>query len=260
MRYLRHMTDVGTWRDGEGPIAPESLSSEGFVHASPDDATVLAVANSVYAGTAEPHAVLIVDTGRLEAEVRWEAAAPAPPPGVSADALFPHIYGPLPREAVAAVRYLRRNTEGVFVSVEQRGATAELLDLLPHPEGGWFRQTWSSGAEAHPEGYPGPRATATGIQLLLNPGERLRWHRVRSDEMWVFNRGGALRLDFGGAGERPATGGRATLGPHIEAGHRTQILVPAGTWQRATPITAEEALVSCFVSPGFDFADVEAAE
>ncbi|MUL43374.1 DUF952 domain-containing protein [Streptomonospora sp. PA3] len=260
MRYLLHMTGVSTWRDGDGPIAPESLRTEGFVHASPDDATVLAVANAVYAEAAEPQVVLEIDTERLDAEVRWEAAAPAPPPGVAADALFPHVYGPLPREAVAGVRYLRRDPQGAYVSIERRGATAERLDLLPHPEGGWFRQTWSTGVQVRPEDYPGPRATATGIHFLLNPGEHSRWHRVRSDEMWVFNRGGPLALSLGGSAERPAREASLTLGPDIEDGHLLQVLVPAGTWQAARPVTDREALVSCFVSPGFDFADFEAVD
>ncbi|MFD0804212.1 cupin domain-containing protein, partial [Streptomonospora algeriensis] len=173
---------------------------------------------------------------------------------------FPHIYGPVPREAVAGVRYLRRDPRGVFVSVEERGPTAELLDLLPHPEGGWYRQTWTAGVRVRPAGYPGERSTATGIHFLLAPGERSRWHRVRSDEMWVFNRGGPLTLLLGGSGERPEEESRLTLGPGLEDGHRAQVLVPAGTWQAAHPLTSREALVSCFVSPGFDFADFEAAD
>ncbi|GAB3463856.1 hypothetical protein GCM10027570_51440 [Streptomonospora sediminis] len=258
MRYLRHITDVSTWSGGQGPIAPDSLRSEGFVHAAPDDAAVLAVANAIYTGAAETQVVLIIDSGRLAAEVRWEAAAPAPPPGMPPDTLFPHIYGPIEREAVIGVRYLRRDPQGAFVSVEQRGATADLLDLLPHPEGGWYRQTWTTRAEVSPPGYPGARATATGIHFLLNPGEASRWHRVRSDEMWVFNRGGPLKLSFGGTGDRPEADSWQTLGPYIEAGHVLQALIPAGTWQAARPLTSEEALVSCFVSPGFDFADFEA--
>ncbi|MFC4868348.1 cupin domain-containing protein [Streptomonospora arabica] len=260
MRYLLHMTDFATWRDGEGAIAPASLATEGFVHASPDDATVLAVANALYSETAEPQAVLVLDTERLDAEVRWEAASPAPPPGVAADALFPHIYGPVPREAVVGVRYLRRDPRGVFVSVDQRGATAERLDLLPHPEGGWFGETWRAAVRVRPEGYPGERSTATGIHFLLNPGERSRWHRVRSDEMWVFNRGGPLALSLGGSGERPEQERTLTLGTDIHGGQVLQALVPAGTWQAAHPLADQEALVSCFVSPGFDFADFEAVD
>ena len=64
-----------------------------------------------------------------------------------------------------------------------RPRLAELLDLEPHPEGGWYRQTWRSTVSLSPAGYDGPRATATAIYFLLNPGEASRWHRVASDEL-----------------------------------------------------------------------------
>ncbi len=262
MAYLLHLTDLGRWLDAETDIDADSLHTEGFVHASPDEPTVLAVANSRYSGAKGQQVVLVIDPGRLEAQVRWEAPSPAPPPGVDAGVLFPHIYGPIPRAAVAEVRYLRRDPDGTFTRVERRSATAELLDLLPHPEGGWYRPTWRTGVGVHPSGYPGERPTATGICFLLGPGERSRWHRVRSDEVWAFNRGGELEISLGGTGERPAAEqDRSTriLGPRIEAGHALQVLVPAGTWQTARPAACEETLVSCFVSPGFDFADFETA-
>jgi hypothetical protein len=60
---------------------------------------------------------------------------------------------------------------------------AEQLDLAPHPEGGWYRQTWRSAVVFSPEGYDGPRSAATAIYFLLHPGERSRWHVVRSDEL-----------------------------------------------------------------------------
>jgi predicted cupin superfamily sugar epimerase len=60
-------------------------------------------------------------------------------------------------------------------------STAEILGLAAHPEGGWYRETWRSAAAFRPEGYPGERAAATGIYFLLGPGERSRWHRVRSE-------------------------------------------------------------------------------
>jgi predicted cupin superfamily sugar epimerase len=66
-----------------------------------------------------------------------------------------------------------------------RPALAELLDLRPHPEGGWFAETWRSGVWVTPPGYPGPRPAATAIYFLLNPGERSRWHAVRSDDWWL---------------------------------------------------------------------------
>jgi predicted cupin superfamily sugar epimerase len=66
-----------------------------------------------------------------------------------------------------------------------RPRTAEALDLAPHLEGGWYRETWRSGPESVPAGYPGRRAAATVIYFLLLPGQESRWHRVRSDEVWL---------------------------------------------------------------------------
>ncbi|WP_159942627.1 MULTISPECIES: cupin domain-containing protein [unclassified Nocardiopsis] len=256
MPHVLHLTELERWAAG-GDVEAPSLRTRGFVHASPDDAALLAVANALYARAEEQLVALTVDTDAVGAEVRWEAADPAPPPGVGEDVLFPHVYGPIPRAAVVGVRYLRRDPSGRYTGIEGRSATAEALGLLPHPEGGWYRRTWHSGVTVRPEGYPGPRSTATGIHFLLGPGEESRWHRVRSDEVWVFNRGGPLLLEYGGTGAAPEPDGQVTLGPGIERGERLQAVVPAATWQTARPL-AGEVLVSCFVSPGFDFADFEA--
>ncbi|WP_419998530.1 cupin domain-containing protein [Streptomyces boninensis] len=141
----------------------------------------------------------------------------------------------------------------------QRPPLADALGLQPHPEGGWFAQTWAVGAEVTPPGYPGPRAAATGIYFLLAPGEESAWHVVRSDELWLWHRGSPLVLSFGGSGERPDRAGttEVVLGPDVAAGQRPQVLVPGGVWQAARPEAAaqEATLVSCVVSPGFDFAD-----
>jgi uncharacterized protein len=134
---------------------------------------------------------------------------------------------------------------------------ARLLDLSPHPEGGWYRQTWRSSIPVSPDGYDGPRATATAIYFLLNPGEVSRWHRVASDELWLWHSGGPLRLTLGGTGSAPDAANDRILGPSVAAGERPQIVVPGGTWQSATPVSAESVLVSCVVSPGFEFADFE---
>lgn len=137
-----------------------------------------------------------------------------------------------------------------------RSPLAEALDLAPHPEGGWYRQTWRTTRTFRPEGYPGERASATGIYYLLMPGEESRWHSVRSDELWLWHRGGPLTLRLGGADDHPhATPEVLTLGPAVERGQRPQVLVPAGTWQSAQPAADEGVLVSCVVSPGFDFED-----
>jgi predicted cupin superfamily sugar epimerase len=134
-----------------------------------------------------------------------------------------------------------------------RPALAEQLDLRPHPEGGWYRETYRCARTVTPDGYAGERSTATAIYFLLQPGEESAWHVVRSDELWFWHAGGPLTLRLGGAGDRPGEETAITLG--VGAGQQPQALVPAGVWQAATPATGEYALVSCVVSPGFDFAD-----
>jgi len=132
-----------------------------------------------------------------------------------------------------------------------RPALAEALDLEPHPEGGWYRQTWVSPETVTlPDGRARPAATL--IHFLLPAGDSSAWHRVTSDEVWLAHRG-AVTLELGGAGGTPETGAVV----EIDAGH-PQALVPGGTWQRTVP-RAADALVSCLVSPGFDFEDFELA-
>lgn len=144
-----------------------------------------------------------------------------------------------------------------------RPALAAQLGLESHPEGGWFRETWRAPIEFQPPGYPGVRAAATGIYFLLAPGEVSRWHVVRSDELWLWQRGGPLLLqiapavpsaDWAGAGPA-AEVTDVILGPELDAGQRFQGLVPAGHWQTATPAGDEAVLLSCVVAPGFDYAD-----
>ncbi|MDT3398619.1 cupin domain-containing protein [Streptomyces sp. B1866] len=137
-----------------------------------------------------------------------------------------------------------------------RPLTAEALDLSPHPEGGWYRETWRSDVTVHPPGYPAERPAGTAIYFLLTPGEESRWHVVRSAEVWLWHRGGPLRLLLGGSGETPdARPEELLLGPDVEAGQRPQAVVPPGVWQAARPAGDAEVLVSCVVAPGFDFAD-----
>jgi predicted cupin superfamily sugar epimerase len=133
---------------------------------------------------------------------------------------------------------------------------AERLDLSPHPEGGWFAETWRSDlildGAALPPGYAGPRSAGTAILFLLMPGQQSAWHTVRSSELWLFHRGSPLLLEVG------AEKGRATthvLGTDVVAGETPQLLVTPGYWQRARPRDEEPTLVSCVVVPGFDFAD-----
>ena len=136
---------------------------------------------------------------------------------------------------------------------------AEPLGLRPHPEGGWYAETYRHRTHvaqaALGDAYPGSRALATGILFLLLPGEVSAWHRVRSDELWFHHRGSPLRLGLGGAAERPGELQTVALGPDVLAGQVPQALVPAGHWQNAQPAGDEPVLVSCVVSPGFEFDD-----
>lgn len=120
------------------------------------------------------------------------------------------------------------------------------LNLQPHPEGGWYRQTWQ-----------GPlrdgRASGTAILFLLKAGERSHWHRVDADEIWLWHAGAPLILSLG---ETAASDHR--LGPAVLGGERPQILVPAGHWQAARSL-GDWTLVSCTVSPGFRFEGFELA-
>jgi predicted cupin superfamily sugar epimerase len=145
--------------------------------------------------------------------------------------------------------------DGHTERMDQRPRTAELLDLQPHPEGGWYRETWRSPVSFTPDGYPGQRTAATAIYFLLGPEEQSRWHVVRSAELWMWHSGGPLTLRLGGDGELPKAGTEIVLGADVEAGQRPQAVVPGGVWQAAAPASDSEVLVSCVVAPGFDFAD-----
>lgn len=131
-------------------------------------------------------------------------------------------------------------------------ALASSLGLAPHPEGGWYRQTWASEVWVDlPDGRRRP--TATLIWFLLPAGESSAWHRVASDEVWLAHQG-AVALEFGGSGPEPVAASRHVVSPDDQ----TQVVVPAGVWQRTLPGPGD-ALVSCLVSPGFDFADFQLA-
>ncbi|WP_131742565.1 cupin domain-containing protein [Actinomadura roseirufa] len=233
------LTTLEAWRAQDGPRFV--LSEAGAVWA-PDE-------GPDGAGTAD--ALAIADDVFAEGQVLAVTLDPAP------GAVPPR--GVVERAAASRVRYARRGPDGRHVAFLPRPATAEALDLLPHPEGGWYRETWRSDVRSVPDGYPGERASATGIYFLLPPGEESMWHAVRSAEVWLWHRGGPLTLRLGGGGERPAAApAEVVLGADLAAGEVPQAVVPAGHWQAARPAGAREVLVSCVVSPGFDFADFRA--
>ena len=136
----------------------------------------------------------------------------------------------------------------------------ESLYLQPHPEGGYFRETYRATGEVSAsslgEGFSGPRSYATGIYYLLEQGDYSAFHRIRSDEMWHFYAGGALEIHMLDASGHSV----ALLGSDPSRGEVFQFVVPAGVWFASRPKAGVEyALVGCTVSPGFDFRDFELA-
>jgi hypothetical protein len=129
------------------------------------------------------------------------------------------------------------------------------LGLEPHPEGGWYRQSFRDNP---PGGALGERGYSTAIYFLLKAGEQSAWHRVRdAAEVWHFYAGAPLCLEIADA---EGKGTHAlTLGPDIEAEARPQHIVPANWWQRARSL-GDWTLVGCTVAPGFEFASFEMAE
>lgn len=117
------------------------------------------------------------------------------------------------------------------------------LDLAPHPEGGWYRQTWMADNEGRPYG--------TAIYFLLKAGAASHWHRVDAVEIWHFHAGSPLVLSVSETDHGPARD--IMLGPDVLADQSPQGIVPKDWWQAART-TGDYSLVGCTVSPGFDFA------
>jgi len=125
----------------------------------------------------------------------------------------------------------------------------EKLHLVPHPEGGYFREVFRSSFQVHSAAVSGLRAGLTDIYFLLPGGQVSRWHRVAHDELWNFYQGAPLTL--------------LQLSPDLQTLQRYQLdgatgnfkqLIPGGCWQAAES-TGNYSLVGCTVAPGFDFAD-----
>lgn len=115
------------------------------------------------------------------------------------------------------------------------------LDLAPHPEGGWYRQTWVARNPGRPSG--------TCIYFLLAQDQASHWHKVDATEIWLFHAGAPLVLSLAETDEGPKT--EHFLTPDLTEG-APQIIVPENHWQAART-TGDWTLVSCTVSPGFQF-------
>ena len=135
------------------------------------------------------------------------------------------------------------------------------LGLAPHPEGGWYRELWRSdiGMGKNSADYAPDRASATAIYFLLEGGQRSQWHRVDAHEIWLWHGGDPLILSMKAEWNDAPT--EHHLGTALDSGEQPQLRVPAGHWQAAAPIVADSghgySLVSCIVSPGFEFAGFE---
>jgi hypothetical protein len=130
------------------------------------------------------------------------------------------------------------------------------LDLQPHPEGGYFRETYRTATRR-----PGERAASTLIYFLLPQGHVSRLHRIDADESWHLYLGGPLEI-FEFDESDPTTAPSVTaLGTRLDRGERPQHVVPAGRWFGAAPSAdTPYALVGCGVAPGFEFSKFELAE
>lgn len=128
-------------------------------------------------------------------------------------------------------------------------AVIEALGMQPHPEGGWFVETFRD-----PAG--GPRGHSTAIYYLLKAGERSHWHRVRDAvEVWHYHAGAPLALYSAPEGTTVET---IVLGADLLRGERPQAIIPANGWQAAESL-GNYTLVGCTVAPGFDYASFEMA-
>ncbi len=121
----------------------------------------------------------------------------------------------------------------------------ETLAMQPHPEGGWYAETWRA--------EDGPRPAGSAIYFLLEEGQTSHWHRIDAAEIWHWYAGAPLALSIHETGTVTRT-----LGPDLPAGQRPQIIVPPNAWQSARPLGGW-VLVGCTVSPAFLFDTFELA-
>ena len=137
-------------------------------------------------------------------------------------------------------------------TMSEAGLTPEAiidhLRLEPHPEGGWYRQSWVAEGPGRPAG--------TCIYFLLKAGERSHWHRVDAVEIWHYYAGAPLIVSISETDRGPRAD--HLLGPDLLAGEVPQVIVPADHWQSARS-TGAFTLVGCTVSPGFRFDGFELA-
>jgi uncharacterized protein len=132
-----------------------------------------------------------------------------------------------------------------------------ILEMQPHPEGGYYRESFRAPLVLSGLPHGVPRNASTAIYFLLPAGTFSAFHRVRSDEVWHHYDGDPLALHII---SRAGSYERIPLGHNLSAGDRPQVVVPADTWQAAEVPGKNFSLCGCTVAPGFDFADFELAK
>ena len=146
--------------------------------------------------------------------------------------------------------------------MQDAGYWIEKLQLQPHPEGGFYRQTYRSNVTlatgALPESFKGDRSVSTAIYFLLAGDDFSAFHRIASDELWHFYAGSAVAVSIL---EQDGSVSMIKVGAHPEQGEVFQAVAPAGCWFASCLLeTRGFALVGCTVAPGFDFAEFEMAK
>jgi len=137
----------------------------------------------------------------------------------------------------------------------------QALNLTPHPEGGYFVETYRSprSVSAQPafSGKDPTRSAGTAIYYLLDKGDRSAFHKIAFDEIYHYYFGGVLKLWLIGA---EGTLTEKILGPDPRQGESFQIFIPGGSWFASEVIEGDYCLSGCTVAPGFDFQDFELAD
>ena len=131
----------------------------------------------------------------------------------------------------------------------------QALELAPHPEGGWYRETWRAAAA------DGERAAASAIYYVIQPGQKSHWNRVDAHEIWLWHSGDPLDVSVAATDAGPSR--TARLGGRVTRGEQPQLIIPAGQWQSANTVAGGEAgysFISCIVAPAFDFGGFELAD
>lgn len=135
----------------------------------------------------------------------------------------------------------------------------EKLQLKPHPEGGYYCETYRSeeklSPSALPDRYEGERCWSTAIYFLIDGGQKSTFHKLKSDEIWHYYDGSSVRVYL--IDEKGKLQVKF-LGQNIDEGENFQVVIRSGLWFAAEVIDKDSfSLYGCTVSPGFEFQDFQ---